>query len=201
MGLLARPLSLGAWLFRQRSWIPLPLVAALLIIPADEPSSPALPYVGALLVAGGEALRLWAVGHIGVISRTRSDRLGPIIRSGPFAYVRNPLYLGNIALWIGFALVARLAWLAPIFAIVLAVEYHLIVRWEEDLLRERRGAEYVDYMNSVPRWIPTAPSPQSPAPASVIFSWGETLFSERGTLIAIAAGFLLLALKAAALPF
>ena len=93
---------MGAWLFRQRSWIPLPLVAALLLIPADDRSPAALVSLGALLVAGGEALRLWAVRHIGVISRTRSDRLGPIVRSGPFAYVRNPLYLGNIAIWTGF---------------------------------------------------------------------------------------------------
>ena len=49
-----------------------------------------------------------AVHHIGVISRTRSDRLGPLVASGPFALVRNPLYLGNIALWVGFALTARL---------------------------------------------------------------------------------------------
>ena len=205
----SRPLFLGAWLFRQRSWIPLPLVAALLVIPNDDPSPSTLPYVGAVIVIAGEALRLWAVRHIGVISRTRSDRLGPIVRSGPFAFVRNPLYVGNIAIWIGFALVARLAWLVPIFAIILAVEYHLIVGWEEHLLRERRGEDYLAYMKRVPRWIPSAPGllssadrhqPSVPGPQSPLFSWGEMLFSERGTLIAMAAGFLVLALKAAGPP-
>jgi protein-S-isoprenylcysteine O-methyltransferase Ste14 len=39
---------------------------------------------------------------------------GPLVSSGPFARVRNPLYLGNIAIWIGFALTARLVWLAPV---------------------------------------------------------------------------------------
>ena len=89
-----------------------------------------------LTVAAGEAVRLWAVHHIGAISRTRSDRLGPLIDSGPFAHVRNPLYLGNILLWLGFALSAHLLWLAPIVVMLLAFEYHAIVRWEETLLAD-----------------------------------------------------------------
>src|SRR5256885_7273756 len=70
----------GGWLFRQRSWLPLPLVAALLLIPPPtEP--PAIPFwtIGLGLVAAGEGIRLWAVHHIGAISRTRSDRLGPLV--------------------------------------------------------------------------------------------------------------------------
>src|SRR5256885_16677760 len=69
----------GGWLFRQRSWLPLPLVAALLLIPpsgyAAETSSVSLWTIGLLVVAAGEGVRLWAVHHIGAISRTRSDRL------------------------------------------------------------------------------------------------------------------------------
>ena len=97
------------------------------------------------LVALGEGLRLWGVHHIGVISRTRTDRLGPLVASGPFAFVRNPLYIGNITLWAGLALSARLPWLAPIFVLVLAVEYDAIVRWEERLLVERLGDTYREY--------------------------------------------------------
>ena len=76
--------------------------------------------MGLTLVAVGESIRLWAVRHIGVISRTRSDRLGPLVANGPFRYLRNPLYLGNILLWLGFALSARLPWLVPICVVVLA---------------------------------------------------------------------------------
>jgi len=151
-----------------------------------------------VLTAAGEALRLWAVHHIGVISRTRSGRLGPLIDSGPFALVRNPLYIGNILLWVGFTVTARLVWLAPIVAVLLALEYHAIVRWEEQLLESRYGAEYVDYASRVPRWIPRARrtraggrEPRQRGP----FSVSETLFSERGTLLAIAGGYFLLWLK------
>ena len=186
----------GGWLFRQRTWLPLPLVAALLFIPppADAPAG-SLWIIGAIVVAIGEAIRLWAVHHIGAISRTRSDRLGPLIASGPFARVRNPLYLGNILLWTGFALSARVIWLAPIIIVLLALEYHLIVRWEERLLAERIGEPYAQYVAAVPRWLPSFDVSAS-AGAPLTFSWRQTFFSERGTLVAIGAGFLLLWLKA-----
>ena len=189
----------GGWLFRQRTWLPLPLVAALLVIPPPAEDAAhavqSLWITGALVVAAGEAIRLWAVLHIGAISRTRSDRLGPLVASGPFAHVRNPLYLGNILLWTGFAIAARLVWLAPIIIVLLALEYHAIVRWEEGLLAGRIGEPYRQYVARVPRWLPSPGVAASPAGA-VTFSWRQTFFSERGTLIAIGAGFLLLSLKA-----
>jgi len=193
----------GGWLFRRRTSIPLPLALALLLIPGDTSAGTRLVFAGgAAIVAAGETLRLWAVRHIGVISRTRSERLGPLISSGPFGFVRNPLYLGNIALWVGFAVSAHLFWLVPIFIIVLSLEYHAIVRWEEELLAERRGDEYRAYAARVPRWLPLlVVSRQSVVDSqqSVVDSrqsWRNTFFSERGTLIAIAVGYLLLWIKA-----
>jgi protein-S-isoprenylcysteine O-methyltransferase Ste14 len=193
-------IRLGGWLFRQRSWLPAPLILALVLIPGQTRfSAPACWTIGAALVAAGEALRLWGVLHIGVISRTRSDRLGPLVSTGPFAIVRNPLYVGNVLLWAGFAVSARLLWLAPIAVALLGFEYHAIVRWEEQLLHERLGPAYQAYALRVPRWIPSLSSRSGSSAAAVVdrtgFSLGDTLFSERGTLIAIAVGYLLLYLK------
>ena len=211
---MSRFVRAGAWLFRRRTSIPIPLALALLLIPADDSArSGQLILLGAGCVIAAESLRLWAVHHIGVISRTRSDRLGPLVSTGPFTFVRNPLYLANIALWVGFAVSARLLWLVPVFLVVLALEYHAIVRWEEHLLESRRGEEYRAYAARVPRWWPASPtvagrqsavdSQQSAADGRLTtddrrptYSWRETLFSERGTLIAIAIGYLLLWLKA-----
>lgn len=164
---------------------------------------------GVVVTLLGEVIRLWGVHHIGAISRTRTDRLGPLIDTGPFALVRNPLYVGNIALWVGFALTARLAWMAPLIALMLGLEYHAIVRWEEHLLLSRLGEPYREYAARVPRWIPgrsrnrgarrargdELPRTAGSAVPAAAFSWKETLFSERGTLIAIAAGYALLWLK------
>jgi len=187
----------GGWLFKQRTWLPLPIAIALLLIPGSADASlpsTSLIWAGVPIVAAGELLRLWAVHHIGVISRTRSDRLGPLIDSGPFSIVRNPLYLGNILLWVGFAVSARLLWLAPIIVLLLAFEYHAIVRWEEQLLTARIGAAYGDYTRRVPRWLPAFRVPATVADAAG-FSWRDTIFSERGTLIAVAVGYLLLWIK------
>ena len=205
---------IGGWLFKQRSWLPVPIVIVLLIVPAG-PHPTFMAWTGVLVVALGEAVRLWAVHHIGVISRTRSDRLGPLISTGPFGRVRNPLYLGNIALWLGFTLSAGLPWLAPVVLALLALEYHAIVRWEEGLLASRMGAPYQQYLREVPRWWPrlrpveiepgpaegpitgTAPSgvvPQSHSAAR--HTWADTLVSERSTLVAVVLGYVLLWLKA-----
>jgi len=211
---MSRLVRAGAWLFRRRTSIPVPLALALLLIPADDSAgSGQLILLGAGCVIAAESLRLWAVHHIGAISRTRSDRLGPLVSTGPFTFVRNPLYLANIALWVGFAVSARLLWLVPVFLVVLALEYHAIVRWEEHLLESRRGEEYRAYAARVPRWWPASPTGAGRQPAvdsqrsatderlptddrRPTYSWRETLFSERGTLIAIAIGYLLLWLKA-----
>lgn len=187
---------IGAWLFRRRTVIPIPLALAILVLPASRGQGPALVVAGAVLVGLGEIIRLWGVRHIGAISRTRRDRLGPLVASGPFAIVRNPLYVGNVGLWVGFAVSARLPWLAPIFVAILAFEYHAIVRWEERLLEERLGERYHAYAAQVPRWIPRISNRgPSEVPVFTCFTWRETFYSERGTLIAIAIGFALLWLK------
>ncbi len=200
---------MGEWLFRHRTVVPVPLALTLLLLPGGTAHSD-VPLVGIGLVTLGEAIRLWGVRHIGAISRTRSDRLGPLVSSGPFAWVRNPLYLGNVALWIGFVISARLPWLAPVFIAVLAFEYHAIVRWEERLLDARLGDRYRSYVTQVPRWMPgvfsrsnrdgprhSDGSANRALSAVPVFGWRETLYSERGTLIAIAVGYVLLSLKRA----
>jgi protein-S-isoprenylcysteine O-methyltransferase Ste14 len=200
---------LGGRLFRHRTALPLPVAAAILVLRTGQaPPSSGLLAAGVSVTMAGELLRLWAVYYIGVISRTRSDRLGPLVAGGPFAIVRNPLYVGNIALWVGFALTARLIWLAPVILVMLGAEYHAIVRWEERLLESRLGEAYRAYAARVPRWVPTLDrgehsdrrekdlSAISASSAVKPSTLRETLFSERGTLIAIAGGYALLWLKA-----
>jgi protein-S-isoprenylcysteine O-methyltransferase Ste14 len=201
---------LGGWLFRHRTWLPVPVALAIVTLRIGEaPPSPTWLVIGVLTTAAGEVLRLWGVQHIGVVSRTRTDRLGPLVDTGPFAYTRNPLYVGNIALWAGFALTARLLWLAPVIFVLLGLEYYAIVRWEEGLLESRLGAAYRDYAAAVPRWLPRRGASgarkgrrdsknredSKGGNEAYAFSARETLFSERGTLIAIAAGYLLLWIK------
>ena len=201
--------KLGEWLFRHRTALPLPLAAVILGLRVGEAAPSAiLIAAGVAVTAAGELIRLWGVRHIGAISRTRSQRLGPLVATGPFALIRNPLYVGNILIWVGFALSARLIWLAPLIVLLLGAEYHAIVRWEESLLVSRLGDAYRDYAARVPRWVPTLNrrdgrdrkdqdfSAISASSGVQSFSWTATLFSERGTFVAIVVGYLLLLIKA-----
>jgi len=204
-------IQLGGWLFRHRTALPLPVAVAILGLRIGEaPPSARLAAAGVAVTVLGELIRLWGVHHIGVISRTRSERLGPLVASGPFAILRNPLYVGNVALWVGFALTARLVWLAPVVLLLLGLEYHAIVRWEERLLESRFGDAYRAYAGHVHRWWPTlnrgdrgdrgekglSAISATSAVKRDASSWRDTLFSERGTLLAIAAGYFLLWIKA-----
>ncbi len=197
-----RTTRVGRWLFEHRTLIPVPLAIPLLLLPVGAtPPSAGLLAGGIMLVALGEIVRLWAVHHIGAISRTRTDRLGPLVATGPFGFVRNPIYLGNVALWTGFALLARMVWMAPVVIVLLGLEYHAIVRWEERLLESRLGDRYRRYAARVPRWMPRfsggrlEPTPSSSSSRRPTFSLSDTLFSERGTFIAIALASLALWVK------
>lgn len=159
----------GRWLFTNRGWLPVPLVLLALV------SRPTLWGPGLVLMAIGEAIRFWAVGHIGRISRTREDRVGRLIDEGPYARLRNPLYVGNIVIFAGFGVI-QWPWVAVIVP-VLAIYYTAIVRWEEENLRASLGAPYVDYCARVPRWWPGG------AARPAAWSGREALRSERGTLV------------------
>jgi len=105
---------IGAWAFAQRSWIPVPLALLLITVRWHWLRSGWLLAAGLAMVISGLGIRCWAVRHIGTISRTRSARLGPMMSRGPFALVRNPLYVGNFLMWIGFAVSSGLLWMVPV---------------------------------------------------------------------------------------
>ncbi len=183
----------GAWAFKQRSWLPVPIALVLLVVRTGEIPGDIPMRAGLALVCAGEALRFWTVRQIGVISRTRSTRWGPLVVSGPYRLVRNPIYVGNWLLWTGFVVWSGLLWMLPVAWLVFALQYAAIVRWEEQRLIAHFGQPYADYLRAVPRWWPRGflPAPDS----SNLHPWNEVLFSERGTLAAILAMALLLTLK------
>jgi protein-S-isoprenylcysteine O-methyltransferase Ste14 len=137
---------------------------------------------------------MWAVRHIGDISRTRANRSGALQVNGPYALVRNPLYVANWLLWTGFTMDSELDWMLIVAWTLFALQYSAIVAWEERLMHERFGAEYEAYVARTPRWIPSwralrtlASHPQHP--------WVRVFFSERGTLIAASCMLVALAFK------
>ena len=175
--------SLGYWIFRNRTWLPIPLGILLIVLKPGVLETRVL-WVGAACILAGEAIRLWAVRHIGGVSRTRTTKIGPLVMSGPYAYTRNPLYVGNWLLWSGFALGSSLRWMVLLSWTVFAVQHVFVVQWEEHLLAQHYPHAYPRYATIVPRWWPW-PRRSHVAPAPKLHPWNEVLFSERGTLAAI----------------
>lgn len=185
----------GAWLFRYRSVLPVPLALVLILVRKWELRS-AWPVVfGVLVVCLGQVLRLWAVRHIGTISRTRTTRYGPLMTGGPYAIVRNPLYVGNWLLWTGFAFWSRLLWMVPIAWAIFFAQYRAIATWEASFIRSKYPDTYDDYARQVRPWMPRWPAHSALAPIAPLHSWREVFFSERGTLIAVVLMAILLSVK------
>jgi protein-S-isoprenylcysteine O-methyltransferase Ste14 len=185
----------GAWLFRYRSFLPVPLALILLIVRAGELDGAAVMTLGAAIVAAGQALRLWAVRHIGTISRTRTTRYGPLMTAGPYAVVRNPLYAGNWLLWTGFAVWSRLLWMVPVAWVIFFFQYRAIAQWEAAFIRSKYPGTYDEYARQVRPWMPRWPSREALAAVAPLHPWRDVFFSERGTLIAVVAMGVLLTAK------
>lgn len=128
--------------------------------------------VGGIIAAVGLLIRGLSSGHL------RKDR--ELAVSGPYAYTRNPLYLGSSLLALGFAIGGRSWWGGLLVAAYFGIFYYAVMRNEEADLRERFGAAYNEYAARVPLFFPgfataaNAESSQSltAAPAEK-FSWEQ----------------------------
>lgn len=168
---------LGAVLFRNRSWIPVPFVIVPLVVPGEQAAWSWI--VGLLLVALGEGVRVAGVAAAGTVTRRRSRDVQRLVTYGIFGWVRNPLYVGNFLAWMGFTVVSGVLWFLPFAAILFAIEYTLIVRYEEGVLESIFGGEYLEYKQRTPRWFPRPPAVRESGP----HDWKEAWWSERSTLL------------------
>lgn len=172
---------LGARLFRNRSWLPVPF----LLVPLLWSGTPSRDtwIIGGVLVLLGELVRVAGVAAAGTVTRRRSREVQRLVTYGAFAWCRNPLYVGNFLAWMGFTVISGVLWFLPVAAVLFAVEYSLIVRYEEGVLESIFGAEYLAYKGRTPRWIGRPPAERT----SGEHNWGEALWSERSTLLQYAA--------------
>jgi protein-S-isoprenylcysteine O-methyltransferase Ste14 len=108
----------------------------------------------AALVAG---LAFMASG-IGTFGRHRTTLIPnrparTLVRTGPYRFTRNPMYVGLTAAYIGLTLLINWAWPLVLLPVVLVLLTTLVIRREEQYLRAAFGAEYDAYCGQVRRWI------------------------------------------------
>lgn len=182
-------------IFKYRSYTPIPFVIIMLFYENANIWGLILGFVIALC---GELIRLWGVSWAGSETRTTGDVGGTyLIVSGPFSYVRNPLYVGNMMMYIGigFMSFAIFPYLQIIALAFFLFQYNTIVGEEESYLRKAFGKDYETYSNNVPRFLPR----MSPYKGLLItqpkFSFNSGLKSERRTLQAFSIVILTILIK------
>jgi protein-S-isoprenylcysteine O-methyltransferase Ste14 len=141
------------------------LAAALLVVLARP--TPFSVTIGFVFVAAGEAMRLWAAGHL--------RKTVELVTSGPYRYTRNPLYLGRLLVFTGLCVMARLPfelhWIVLLVGYAVFFGYYLPrkERVEPARLRETHGEPYERYFRAVPALIPTL----RPYPDGTSIGWSS----------------------------
>ena len=149
--------------------------------------------IGVLVAMTGQTLRVMVIGLV-YITRGGQNRqvwANSLVDTGMFAHSRNPLYLANLLLFLGLAIVhngwAMYAIVVPFFLFA----YICIVAAEEHYLFGRFGETYAEYCRRVPRWLPSLRGLSSTL-RSTEFDWLKVLRKEYGTPFAWTTGTLIL---------
>ncbi len=166
---------------RKARRVPLFIGAVLLVIFA-KPQFAGI-WIALFLIFLGEAIRIWAAGHL--------QKNEVLTVTGPYAYVKNPLYIGSIFITAGFSIMADNIYLLAAGFFMFCFHYiPYKKRVEGDRLKKRFGKQYEDYDEKVPEYLPRW-SPYSNEKAS----WQFRCFidnSEEGILLMVLAGIILI---------
>ncbi len=185
--------NLSKYFFKYRSYTPIPFLILMVIFQEAVLTS---LIIGFAIVCFGEFFRLWGVSYAGSETRTTGGGVGGtyLVVSGAFAHVRNPLYFGNMCIYIGIGIMsmALFPYLLLAAVVFFLFQYHFIIREEEKYLADKFGVEYERYKAAVPRWIPKLEGFKNPRTEQPSYEIKKGLVSERRTLQAISITSLLL---------
>jgi len=133
----------GSFFVRWRVRLGYPLAIAVLFFSRPAPRSILL---GALVGIIGLGVRAYAAGYL--------HKQEVLTVTGPYAYTRNPLYLGSAILAAGAGIATR-SWIsALVLTVYFAVFYSMVMKREANELRERHGASFAEYARLVPLFLP-----------------------------------------------
>jgi protein-S-isoprenylcysteine O-methyltransferase Ste14 len=116
--------------------VPIGFLSGALVLWLAHPTARTLT-IGAFVAAVGEALRVWAAGHL--------EKGREVTASGPYALTRHPLYAGSIIIGIGLAIACASLVVAVLVLAYLAITLTAAIRTEEAHLTEKFGDEYPNY--------------------------------------------------------
>ena len=188
-------MKLGEFFFQYRGYLPIPL--ALVVLYFSNPEPPFM-IVGSITIFVGEIIRISGVRHAGGETRTRKVGATKLCIDGPFAYVRNPLYIGNFFVYFGVVIFSSesdlLIPLLTMSTFYFITQYGIIIQFEEQTLKKLFGEKYQEYCENVPRILPRL-SPWKLQSNTFPNTWKKTINTEKRTLQTIFIYFFLLFVK------
>jgi protein-S-isoprenylcysteine O-methyltransferase Ste14 len=186
-------MNLKALAFRFRSWILAALYLVGFLAPWERPlrrtgtgslwlaSSTLLARTGSLSLAAstqfvtltalfccfaGAALRVWGTAYLGgAVIQDQALRGERMVTEGPYRWLRNPLYLGQLLFAVGVSILMPVTG-ALFFLVAVVLFQQLLITSEESYLTARLGETYRDYSRRIPRLLPRVPPSQASLPAS-----------------------------------
>ncbi len=171
-------MSLGQFFFKYRSYTPIPFL--ILMILYSNPNIYSF-LLGIVFIVLGEFIRIWANSWAGSETRTTGGVGGTfLIINGPYAYVRNPLYIGNVIIYFGLGIMSNAVfpYLQIIALFYFFYQYYVIVKEEENFLKQKFGESYEHYCKNVNRFLPKFKKYQNSRIEQPEFSWKKGLQSE-----------------------
>ena len=145
--------SVPRWVYRVRNFLACPPLIFAFINHSYEIEADGIIWtLGPSIVLMGIALRIWAQQHL----HYRLTVHKQLTTTGPYEFVRNPLYFGNTIMCVGATIASELLWLIPITIFWCIGTYTIVIGYEEEHLLEKYGDAYRRYLLEVPRWFPKA---------------------------------------------
>jgi len=147
--------------------------------------------IGIIIILAGQLFRVMVIGFAYIKRGGKDGKVyaPSLVVSGFYAHVRNPMYVGNYLILLGFVILYGSVWaylfILPFFTLV----YYSIVVNEENYLREKFGTEYDDYAKYVNRFIPDL-SGLKQSLDEYEYNWKKALRKEYGTIFLVVIGIL-----------
>jgi protein-S-isoprenylcysteine O-methyltransferase Ste14 len=143
------------WVYRRRNFFVCPpLIFACISVSYETETDGIIWPLGTGIVLVGIVLRIWAQQHL----HYRLKGHKQLTTTGPYGFVRNPLYIGNTMMCVGATIASELLWLIPITIFWCIGIYSIVIRYEEEHLLEKYGDAYRKYLSEIARWFPKGQS-------------------------------------------
>ena len=187
----------GNWLFRYRGILPLIILVPGIFLYVMTKIYPETSFLGGspfvesyeficlLISLAGLSIRVYTVGHTPKNtsgSNVKNQVADSVNTSGSYSMVRHPLYVGNFFMWLGPTLLTENIWFVVVICLSFWLYYERIMYAEEQFLRKKFGAPYLEWAKNVPAFIPRVKNFIKP---DVPFNWKKVLKKEKNGFAAV----------------